>query len=78
MVELKSRFERPEGRLKKDWGNFGWNVLLEKTLDKLGKLEGANDDELAGENDDDVGNDSDCLGNLTGLCSVPYQIICHL
>jgi len=52
--------------------------VLEKTLDKLGKLEGANDDELEGEKDDEVGNDSDCLGNLTGLCSVPYQIICHL
>lgn len=72
IVELLPRLERPDGRLKKDWGNFGWNVLLEKTLDKLGKLEGVNDDE------DDVGNVSDCLGNLTGLCSVPYQIICHL
>jgi len=72
-----SRLERPDGRLKKDCGNFGWNVL-ENTFDRLGKLEGANDDELEGENDDDVGNDSDCLGNLTGLCSVPYQIICHL
>ena len=70
-----SRFERPDGTLKKDWGNLGWNVL-EKTFDKLGKLEGANDDE--DDNDDEVGNDCDCLGNLTGLCSVPYQIICHL
>lgn len=76
-VELESRFERPDGRLKNDWGNFGWNVL-ENTLDKLGKLDGANADEPDGENDDEVGNDSDCLGNLTGLCSVPYQIICHL
>lgn len=76
-VAFQSLFERPDGRLKKDCGNLGWNVL-ENTFVRLGKLDGANEDELEGENDEDVGKDDDCLGNLTGLCSVPYQIICHL
>lgn len=58
------------GNEKKDCGNFGWKdcskalLRLEKAEGGWGRLEPVN-----------------CWlwrGSLTGLCSVPYQIICHL
>lgn len=39
------------------------------------------EEEKEGFDENDVGEaggKDDCLGSRTGLCSVPYQIICHL
>ena len=59
-----SLFDAVDGNEKNDLGKLGWK-FPEKNEDSLENVDG---DELL---DDDGNADCDCLGSLTGLCSVP-------
>ena len=52
-----------EGNEKKDWGNFGWKLPVEKNEERVGN----GDEAVAGLGD----GWGDWRGNLMGLCSVP-------